>query len=56
MRAGGYHPESIMRLVRENRFPKPVVLGPTKIAFVESEIDQWIADRIADRDSGGKAA
>jgi len=30
-------------------FPKPVQLGGT-VAWVESEIDKWIEDRIADRD------
>ncbi len=54
-RSGGYHPESIMRLVRQGRFPKPVVLSPTKIGFVEDEVDRWIADRIAERD-GDEAA
>lgn len=31
-------------------FPKHVMLSEKRIAFVTSEIDQWIAERIADRD------
>jgi len=32
-------------------FPKPVRLGQGRVAWVESEIDDWIAKRINDRDS-----
>ncbi len=32
----GYHPEHIMRLVREGKFPKPVQLGPRSIALPAS--------------------
>lgn len=31
-------------------FPKHVMLSEKRIAFVASEIDIWIAERIADRD------
>ena len=37
----------IYRLVGAGAFPKPIKLGPNSIAFLEHEIDQWIADRIA---------
>ena len=30
-------------------FPEPVPIGEKRIAFVEDEIDQWIADRIKRR-------
>lgn len=33
------------------RFPKPVKLGARAIGFVEDEIDAWIAQRIAERES-----
>lgn len=32
-------------------FPKPVRVGCRSL-WVESEVDQWIADRIAERDMG----
>lgn len=32
-------------------FPKPVKIGRRSL-WVEAEIDQWIADRIAERDVG----
>lgn len=47
----GYHPEHVMRLVRQDRFPKPVRLGPNSIAFVEDEVEAWMAARVADRDA-----
>ncbi|TSE07593.1 AlpA family phage regulatory protein [Mesorhizobium intechi] len=31
------------------KFPQPVPLGDKRIAFVKSEVEQWIRDRIAAR-------
>jgi prophage regulatory protein len=41
---------TIWRYVKENKFPKPVKISPTRTAWVPSEIDQWVADLIAERD------
>lgn len=35
-------------------FPKPVRLGTRTVAWLQSEINAWIADRIATRDQGAK--
>ncbi|WP_043649322.1 helix-turn-helix transcriptional regulator [Chitinilyticum litopenaei] len=32
-------------------FPKPIKIGAHSVAFVESEVDAWIAARIAARDA-----
>ncbi|ELE9684371.1 AlpA family phage regulatory protein, partial [Enterobacter kobei] len=32
----------IYRLISEGRFPAPVKIGTRAVAFVESEIDEWI--------------
>lgn len=40
----------IYRLISEGRFPKPAKLGDRSVGFVESEVDEWIAERIAARD------
>ena len=48
-RRTGYHPESVMRLVRQGRFPAPVRLADTKIGFVEAEITAWQLERMAER-------
>lgn len=36
----------IYKLISQERFPKPVKIGSRSIAFVESEIDEWINSRI----------
>jgi prophage regulatory protein len=39
----------------EGRFPKPVRLGPGPrdgVGWVEQEVDDWIEERIAERDRG----
>lgn len=39
------------RLETEGRFPKRVRLGQARVAWVEEEVDDWIAARVAERDS-----
>ena len=41
----------IYSLIAAGRFPRQVPLGPCSVAFVEEEIDRWIAQRIAARDA-----
>jgi prophage regulatory protein len=41
------------RLEDAGKFPKRVRLGTGRVAYVESEIRDWIAARIADRDTTG---
>ncbi|MBS0245503.1 MAG: AlpA family transcriptional regulator [Proteobacteria bacterium] len=40
--------------MKEGTFPKSVPIGKRSVAWLEAEIDDWIADKIAARD-GGKA-
>jgi prophage regulatory protein len=53
-RRTGYSKPWIYRLIQQKRFPAPVKIGTRAIAFVESEIDEWVAKRIAE--SRGEAA
>jgi prophage regulatory protein len=46
---------TITRRAGEGTFPKPVDLGGNRVAFVEDEVEQWIADRMAARDAPVKA-
>ena len=49
----GWHPEHVMREARAGRFPQPVRLGPTaqhSVRFVESEVEEWLRQRIEERD------
>ncbi|KAA5738207.1 AlpA family phage regulatory protein, partial [Klebsiella pneumoniae] len=41
----------IYRLISQNRFPSAVKIGSRAIAFVESEVDEWISQRIEERDA-----
>ena len=48
LRRTGYSKAWIYRLLKENRFPRPVKIGSRSIAFVENEIDEWINQRLAE--------
>ena len=41
----------IYRKIRAGEFPRPVRLGTNRVAFVESEIDAWLASKIVQRDA-----
>jgi prophage regulatory protein len=42
MNKTGYGKAWIYKLISEGRFPKPVKIGIRAIAFVESEVDEWM--------------
>ncbi|MHA3681043.1 MULTISPECIES: helix-turn-helix transcriptional regulator [Yersinia] len=44
----GYSKAWLYRLMNQNRFPQSIKIGTRSIAFVESEIDEWINQRIAE--------
>lgn len=45
-----YSPQHIARLEAAGNFPKRVKLGPSRVGWVESEVMEWLAARIAERD------
>ena len=45
-RRTGYSKAWIYRLMGQKRFPTSVKIGTRSIAFIESEIDEWINARI----------
>ena len=54
----GWGPKHTMRVATEPEyehlgFPKPVRVSKNTIAFVESEIEQWLQARVAERDEQG---
>ena len=51
-----YGKVQLWRLEKAGRFPKRVPLSPSRIAWIESEVDAWIKKRVAARDSRGEAA
>jgi prophage regulatory protein len=42
----------IYRLIKKDKFPKPIRLGANRVAFVEREIDAWIEAKVERRDCG----
>lgn len=39
---------SIYKMVNEGTFPKPVRVLGKKVAWIDSEVDEWMMQRIAD--------
>ena len=37
--------------MKHDGFPRPIQLGPRAVGFLKSEVDEWLATRIADRDT-----
>ncbi|BDW86635.1 helix-turn-helix transcriptional regulator [Roseicyclus marinus] len=46
-----YSSSHIRRMERAGRFPKRVRLGPCRVGWVESEVQDWLAERLAERTS-----
>jgi len=49
-----YSAMHLWRLEKAGKFPKRIKIGPNSVAWVEAEVDDWIAARIAA--SRGEAA
>ena len=47
--------QHIKRLQKDLKFPLSVSFGDNTEVFLEHEIDQWVADRIAERDAKAAA-
>lgn len=45
--AGNKSRVTIWRWVRDGIFPKPRQIGPNSIAWLESELDEWVESRKA---------
>jgi prophage regulatory protein len=50
-----YSKVHIWRLERAGKFPKRLPLGASRHGWSDSEIDEWIAGRMAERDSAEAA-
>ena len=46
-----YTPQHVHRLERAGKFPKRVRLGANRVGWIEREILDWLAERIAARDT-----
>jgi len=45
----GLSRSTIYTLVKRGDFPKQITLTPRTMGFLESEVDQWLADRVSAR-------
>lgn len=43
---------TIYRMVDSGEFPSPVKISPGRRAWVEAEVNAWLADRLAERRKG----
>ena len=41
-----YSRSTIYQLIAQDKFPKPISLGARAVAWLESDIDEWIAARV----------
>lgn len=49
LRRTGLSKTRMHELVKQGTFPKPVQIGKRAVAWVESEIEQWIQEQISKR-------
>ena len=45
-----YTRQHLSRLEKQNMFPRRIYLGENKVGWLESEVDEWIEARAAERD------
>ena len=44
----GLKRSTLYQRIAEGTFPAPVALGARAVGWIESEVDQWLRDRIAE--------
>jgi prophage regulatory protein len=49
-----FTPQHILRLEKKGRFPRRVRLGENRVVWLLSEIEAWIAERMAARDGDAR--
>ena len=46
-----YSPQHIARLEKQGHFPRRIRLGQSRVGWLEDEVDDWLNQRIAERDN-----
>ena len=46
-----YHPVHVRRLIKAGKFPAPIRLGENRVAWIKSEIDEWLEMKRQVRDA-----
>jgi prophage regulatory protein len=52
----GLKHSALYALMAQGSFPKPLPLGPKARGWLESEVNDWIATRVAERDQPRRVA
>jgi len=52
----GLRRSTMYKYIDDGTFPRPIQLGPRTVGWVESEVDGWLAERVACRDREIEAA
>lgn len=52
----GISKSQVYRLAHLGEFPKPIKLTAQSVAWIEQEVEDWISQRIAQRDSNKEVA
>lgn len=52
----GYSKPGWWKGMAEGRFPRPVKLGPNRVAWLRSDLARWLASRVAVRTAAAEAA
>ena len=50
----GLRRSSLYQRISEGSFPAPIKLGGRAVGWIESEIVEWLADRVAERGQQGE--
>ena len=45
-----YSPQHIARLEKAGKFPKRVQIGPNRVGWLETEVQEWIQQKLTDRE------
>lgn len=46
---------SVYKFISEGTFPKPIALGDRAVGWLASEVEEWIAARVKERDQKAAA-
>jgi prophage regulatory protein len=46
-----YTPQHVLRLEKKGKFPRRIQVGPNRVAWLLSEVEAWVSDRVAERNS-----
>ena len=48
----GFESSQIYKLIKQGQFPKQINLGPQSVAWLESEVSDWMEQRILESRGG----